>query len=57
MIDVSALLVCMAMSFVYVNTSRVTDQVFEQVDRVTPPLFILFFFLSGASLNLQSFLL
>lgn len=53
MIDVSALLVCMAMSFVYVNTSRVTDQVFEQVDRVTPPLFILFFFLSGASLNLS----
>ncbi|HKL94213.1 MAG TPA: cation:proton antiporter [Clostridia bacterium] len=47
----SSLLACMAMSAVYVNLSKVTDKVFEQVDRLTPPLFMLFFILSGATLN------
>ncbi|MBP3607905.1 MAG: hypothetical protein J6J11_06275, partial [Treponema sp.] len=35
-----------------VNTSNASDVVFEQVDRMTPPIFMLFFFLSGAELNL-----
>ncbi len=48
----SSLLACMAMSAVYVNMSKVTDKVFEQVDRVTPPLFMLFFILSGSVLNI-----
>lgn len=48
----SALLACMAMSAVLVNTSNASDVIFEQVDRMTPPVFMLFFFLSGADLNL-----
>lgn len=48
----SSLLACMAMSSVYVNLSKVTDKVFELVDRMTPPIFMLFFVISGASLNI-----
>ena len=48
----SSLLACMAMSAVYVNMSKVTDKVFELVDRMTPPIFMLFFVLSGAMLNI-----
>jgi len=48
----SALLACMAMSAVLVNTSNASDVVFEQVDRMTPPIFMMFFFLSGADLNI-----
>lgn len=49
----SALLACMAMSAIYVNLSNVSDTVFEQVDRMTPPIFMLFFFISGAELDLR----
>lgn len=49
----SALLVCMTMSAVYVNISKVSDTLFELVDRFTPPLFMLFFFVSGAELDLS----
>ncbi len=47
----SELLTCMAMSAVFVNLSKHSSAVFEQVDRFTPPLFMMFFFLSGADLN------
>ncbi|MFA9423052.1 MAG: cation:proton antiporter [Sedimentibacter sp.] len=47
----SALLACMAMSVVYTNTSEVSDEVFKHVDRITPPLYLLFFFISGAELD------
>lgn len=49
----SSLLACMAMSAVYVNLSKVSDKVFEQVDRFTPPVFMLFFFISGAELDIS----
>lgn len=49
----SALLVCMAMSAVYANISKVSDTVFELVEGVTPPIFMLFFFVSGAKLDLS----
>ena len=52
MIGLSALLVCMTMSAVYANTSKVSDTVFELVERITPPIFMLFFFISGAELDL-----
>ena len=48
----SSLLACMAISAVYVNLSKVSNNVFELIDRFTPPLFMLFFFISGAELNL-----
>lgn len=53
MIGLSALLVCMTMSAVYANISKVSDTVFELVERVTPPIFMLFFFVSGAELDLS----
>ncbi|WP_313134439.1 cation:proton antiporter [Anaerocolumna sp.] len=53
MVGFSALLACMAMSAVYVNISNVSNIVFEQTDRVTPPIFMLFFFISGAELDIS----
>lgn len=49
----SALLVCMTMSAVYANISKASDTVFELVERITPPIFMLFFLVSGAELNLS----
>lgn len=48
----SSLLACMAMSAVFVNLSKVSNKVFDLIDRFTPPIFMLFFFISGAELNL-----
>lgn len=53
MLGISPLMACMAMSAIYVNLSSVSDKVFEQVDRFTPPIFMLFFFVSGADLNIR----
>lgn len=53
LVGFSALLACMMMSAVYVNFSIVYDEVFVLVDRVTPPIFILFFFISGADLDIS----
>lgn len=50
---VSSLLACMMLGAVLVNTSSVSDVIFEQTDRMTPPLFMMFFFLSGAGLDLS----
>lgn len=52
-IGFSPLMACMAMSAIYVNISNVSDKVFEQVDRFTPPIFMLFFFVSGADLDIS----
>ncbi|MCR5428108.1 MAG: cation:proton antiporter [Lachnospiraceae bacterium] len=52
LLGLSALLACMILGAVLVNTSNVSDKIFEQTDRMTPPLFMLFFFLSGAGLDI-----
>ena len=49
----SQLLACMMMSAVFCNLSKASEVVFELTDRLTPPLFMLFFFLSGAALDLS----
>ncbi len=49
----SSLLCIMCMSAVLANVSTVSDVVFEQSDRITPPIFMLFFFLSGADLDIS----
>ncbi len=49
----SQLLACMMMSAVFANFSKAADVVFEQTDRMTPPIFMMFFFLSGADLNIR----
>ncbi|WP_326908678.1 cation:proton antiporter [Sedimentibacter sp. MB31-C6] len=48
----SALLACMAMSAVFTNLSEVSEEVFKMVDRMTPPIYLLFFFVSGAELDI-----
>ena len=52
MLDLSSLLVCMMIGAVMVNLSQVHEVLMEQCDRFTPPLFLLFFVLSGAELDL-----
>lgn len=49
----SSLLACMMLGAVLANTSNVSDMIFEQTDRMTPPIFMLFFFISGAELDLS----
>lgn len=48
----SALLACMAMSAVFTNLSEVSEEIFKMVDRMTPPIYLLFFFVSGAELDI-----
>lgn len=48
----SSLLACMVLSAVFVNLTNEYDKVFELVDRMTPPLFMLFFLFSGADLDI-----
>ncbi len=49
----SSLLVCMMIGAVMVNLSQQHEVLMEQCDRFTPPLFLLFFVLSGAELDLS----
>lgn len=53
MLDLSSLLVCMMVGATMVNLYPQSDVMLEQCDRFTPPLFLLFFVLSGAHLNLS----
>ena len=49
----SSLLVCMMIGAIMVNLSQQHEVLMEQCDRFTPPLFLLFFVLSGAELDLS----
>ncbi len=53
MLGLSSLLACMALGATLANTSSVADIIFEQTDRMTPPIFMLFFFISGAELDVS----
>ena len=53
MLGLSSLLVCMMIGAVMVNVSQQHEVLMEQCDRFTPPLFLLFFVLSGAELDLS----
>ncbi len=48
----SSLLVCMMIGAVLVNTSADQEVILEQTDRFTPPIYMMFFILSGAELDL-----
>ena len=52
MLHLSSLLMCMACGATLVNISSATLDVVKQVDNFTPPIFVGFFALSGAELNL-----
>ena len=51
----SSLLVCMMLGTVFCNTCDFSEDIMGRVDRWTAPLFILFFVLSGAELELSVF--
>ncbi len=51
----SSLLVCMMLGTVFCNTCNFSEELMDRVDRWTAPLFILFFVLSGAELELAVF--
>ncbi len=52
MVGFSSLLACMMMSAVFANLSNYTDKIFEPLDRMTPPIYMMFFIISGATLDI-----
>ncbi len=54
-IGFSSLLVCMMLGTVFCNICDFSEELMDRVDRWTAPLFILFFVLSGAELELSVF--
>lgn len=52
-LSLSSLLLCMMAGAVYCNISGEYEKVLEGVDRWTPPLFMLFFVISGADLDIS----
>ncbi len=53
LLDLSNLLACMMIGAVMTNLCPDAGKIIEQTDRFTPPLFLLFFVISGADLNLS----
>ena len=51
--ELSSLLMCMMAGAVYVNFTKDNDRTYDVLDRFTSPLYMVFFVLSGASLNLK----
>ena len=51
----SPLLLCMMLGTVFVNICETSEELMERIDGWTTPLFVLFFMLSGAELNLFVF--
>ena len=49
----SDLLTCMAIGVMYANLNKESGQIFDIMDRWTAPLFLLFFIISGAELDLS----
>ena len=50
-IGFSALLACMMLSTIFVNFSKHRTKIYEPLDRITPPVYMMFFIISGASLD------
>lgn len=53
MLGLSSLLACMMLSGVLVNTSNESEKILDIADSITPPIFMLFFFISGAELDIS----
>lgn len=51
--NLSSLLLCMMIGAVFANLGKDVERVLEGTDRWTPPLFMLFFVISGADLDLS----
>lgn len=55
-IGFSSLLVCMMLGTIFCNICDFSEELMDRVDRWTAPLFVLFFVLSGAELELSVFM-
>ncbi|MCF7874800.1 MAG: cation:proton antiporter [Candidatus Omnitrophica bacterium] len=53
---VSILLACMFFGAFFVNVNRANSYIFETVNDITPPLYLIFFVLAGAQLKLNVFI-
>ncbi len=51
----SSLLTCMMLGTVFCNVCKTSEEMMERVERWTKPLYVLFFVISGASLDLSVF--
>ena len=49
--NLSPLLVCMCMGAMLANISKATPSIMKLADNITPPIFVMFFVLSGAELD------
>jgi len=52
MLGLSSLLLCMFMGAALVNVNKSAKSIFKLVDSVTPPIFLIFFVVSGAELDI-----
>jgi len=53
MFNLSALLTCMAIGAALVNTTKSANAIFQLADQFTPPIFLMFFVISGAELDVS----
>lgn len=53
-LGISSLMIAMALGAVYTNTSDTVEKVVPLIERITPPIVIIFFVLSGADLRIES---
>lgn len=51
-LHLSDLLMCMAMGAAIINTCSISNSILKSCESITPPLYMLFFIVSGAELNL-----
>lgn len=53
MLGLSPLLLCMSMGAILINISETGHSVFKLIDIITPPIFLMFFVVSGAELDIS----
>lgn len=53
--ELSSLLICMASGAIYANMSKDSGKTFDLMERFTAPIYMMFFVISGASLDLTIF--
>ena len=54
-VSISSLLACMMIGAIFVNFRDDASRTIERIDGITPPLYMLFFVISGASLDITIF--
>ena len=54
-VNISSLLACMMIGAIFINLRDDAGRTLERIDGITPPLYMLFFVISGASLDITIF--